>query len=734
MSSPDTHALLDRRGFLRVAALAGGGLSLAFLIDGSPLLAADEAKPAGAENFRPNGYLTISPDGTVTILSKNPDLGQGIKTTLPLIIAEELCADWKRVVVEQAPLNPALYGWQGAGGSTSVPSNYDNMRRAGAVARTLLVSAAAAEFGVPESECRAESGEVIHDITGRRLGFGALASKAATLPVPDAKTVVLKDRKDFSLLGRRVGGVDNKAVVTGALCYGIDVSLPGILYAAFVRCPAFGGKVKAANLDALRARPGVRKVFIVEGTGRDDELAAGVAIVADSTHLALSAADEAEITWDEDKACKDSWSGFAAKAAALSGEAGKEYQKSGDAKAALASAAKIIEASYTYPFVAHATMEPQNCTAHFSEGGLEIWTTSQNPGSGQDLVAKVLGIAKDKVRVHIIRGGGGFGRRLMNDYMAEAAFIAREAGVPIKLIHSRESDMTHDFYRAGGFHHLRGGIDGKGRLSGWTQHFVTFGQGGKDSRGAGMGAELFPLVVLPDRSVGKTLLPLGVPTGYWRAPGSCATAWVLESFLHELSAAAGRDHVEFLLELLGEPRWLPPANSGALHTGRSAGVIRLAAQKSGWGTPLPAGRGRGIAFHFCHQGYFAIVAEVTVGADRKLSVDRVVAVGDVGPIMNRSGAENQVEGSIVDGLSTLWLQAITFEEGRVQETNFQDYGLLRMAKAPRIETHFIESEYPPTGLGEPALPPLTPAVCNAIFAATGERVRTLPLVKAGFKA
>jgi len=723
---------IDRRGFIRLAALGSGCLGLALLLDGSPLLAEDKSKPAGPANFVPNAYLRIAADGSVTILSKNPELGQGIKTALPMVIAEELCADWNRVKVEQAPFDPAAYGWQGAGGSTGVPSNYDTMRRAGAVARTMLISAAAAELGAAEGECRAEAGEVIHDISGRRLGFGELAGKAALLPMPDPKSVTFKKRSELTLLGRRVQAVDSREIVTGALRYGADTTVPGMLYAAIVRAPAFGASVSKVDEKAALALPGVVRLIIIKGNGRDEELNDAVAVLARTAGQALAAADQVQVEWDESTASKDSWSAAVAKASTLAKEPGPELSNKGNTEAALKSSAKVLSASYTYPYIAHATMETQGCVARLQDGVLELWTTSQNAGSGVDAISRVLGHPKDKIRVHMVRAGGGFGRRLMNDYMVEAAWLTREAGVPVQALHSRETDMTHDYYRVGGFHHITAGLDDKGALTGWQHHFVTFGKGGKEGRGAGLALELFPMVLLKDRRVGRTILDSSIPTGYWRAPGSCAIAWVMESFLHELSVAAGRDHVEFLLELLGEPRWLPPANGGALHTGRAAGVIRLAAQKGDWGKPLPAGRGRGLAFHFCHQGHVAVLAEVTVREGKRLSVDRVVVVCDVGLVLNRSGAENQVEGSVIDGLSTLWLQEITFEAGRVQQANFQDYSLLRIAQAPRIECHFIESDFHPTGLGEPVLPPVLPAIANALFAATGERVRELPLTKAGY--
>jgi isoquinoline 1-oxidoreductase beta subunit len=366
---------------------------------------------------------------------------------------------------------------------------------------------------------------------------------------------------------------------------------------------------------------------------------------------------------------------------------------------------------------------------------LEIWAPSQSPQNGHEELARLAGVPAGKVTLHQRRIGGGFGRRLMNDYVYEVAAIAAKVDAPVKLTWLREDDMAHDFYRVGGFHAFKGGLDAGGKVVAWDDHFVTFTTGGdkpEPVRGGGASGNEFPCPLIPNMRLTHTMLPLGIPTGWWRAPGSCTLAWALQSFLHELSETAGRDHVEFLLELLGEPRWLDDGNPNALHTGRAAEVVKLAAEKGDWGKPLPEGHGRGISFYFCHRGHFAEVAEVSVDADNKVKLHRVVVVGDVGPIINRSGAENQVEGSVIDGWSTMLAQEITFENGRVQQSNFHDYLLARMPDQPHVEVHFIESDFPPTGLGEPALPPLAPAVCNAIFAVTGKRIRTLPLTKEGF--
>lgn len=723
---------IGRRGFLKLTGFAGGGLVLAFYLGVGNKVHAESAPDDKV--FAPNAFVQIRPDGKVVIYAKNPEVGQGVKTMLPMIVAEELGVAWEQVEVVQSEIDEEKFGPQFAGGSMSTPLNWDRLRHAGAAARHMLVAAAAAKWKVHASECAVAEGVVNHQKSGRSAGYGELASAAAELPVPENDALVLKDRKDYTILGKWVPGVDNPDLVRGRPMFASDLSVPGMLYAAYEKCPAFGGTVKSANLDAVKALPGVRDAFVVEGNGTPEELMPGVAIVAESTWAAFQGLKALRVEWDEAGAVQNSWSEFAAKAGELSKQDGSPLKETGDADAAFAKAAKTINAYYVYPFLAHATMEPQSCVAAFEDGAVEYWTPTQTPGDSLGMLAGLLDIPKENIRIHQLRGGGGFGRRLMNDYMAEAGMISRMAGAPIKLTWSREQDTAHDFYRVGGFHRLKGGIDGNGKLVAWRDHFVTFStnpEEGKTVRGGGMNLQ-FPHEFIPNLKLTQSLMELGVPMGWWRAPGSCSLAWVVNGFLHELSTEAGRDHVEFLLELLGEPRWLKPDDQNALHTGRAADVIKLAAEQSGWGEKLPKGHGRGLSFYFCHRGHFAEVAEVSVGADKKLAVHRVTVVGDVGPVLNRSGAENQVEGSVIDGLSAMWGQQITFEKGRVQQSNYHDYPLLRITQQPQIDVHFIESDFSPTGLGEPAFPPLAPAVTNAIYDASRIRVREFPLTKAGF--
>jgi isoquinoline 1-oxidoreductase beta subunit len=737
MNTSETTSM-DRRSFLRLSAVAGGGLVLGFYLDSLPGLGAAEVTNASASavagEFAPNAFIRIASDGAVTIFAHKPEIGQGVKTSLPTIVAEELEVDWHSVTVVMAPLDPA-FGSQAAGGSTSTPSSYMNLRRAGATARTLLIEAAAKTWSVPAGECRAEKGRVFHDASKRSLSYGELVARAATLPVPAADSVKLKDPKDFKLIGTRISGVDNPKIVTGQPLFGLDQKIPGMLYAVYTKCPVFGGKVVKANTDRVKKLPGVRDAFVLEGTSDLSGLMPGVAIVADSTWAAFSARKQLQVTWDEGPAANESWTAFSEQAATLGPKPGKAVlRKDGNVEAAFGNAAKVIEAQYVYPFLSHANLEPQNCTASVQGDQVEIWAPTQNPDGGLKQVVSTLGIPAANIKVHITRIGGGFGRRLMNDYMVEAAAISQKAKAPIKLTWAREDDMHHDFYRPGGFHFLKGAVDKNGALAAWRNHFVTFGNvPDKSGNGAGLGGDEFPARFVDNFLSEMSVLTCNIPMGWWRAPGSNSLAWVMQSFIDELAHAAGKDPLAFRLTLLGDKEVAPTTGQrGApFNAARAKGVLKLVAEKAGWGKNLPKGQGQGIAFHFSHRGYVAQVAEVTVSKDGTLKVDRIVSVADVGSeIINLSGAENQVEGSIIDGLSAAWLQQINYENGRMQQANFTDYLLLRIADAPKVECHFLKTENPVTGLGEPALPPLAPAVCNAIFAATGKRIRELPLSKA----
>jgi isoquinoline 1-oxidoreductase beta subunit len=731
---------VDRRAFLKATGFAGVGLLLG--CGSTPSRTADGS--VNQSDFQPSAYLQITRE-SIRIVAQNPEVGQGVKTSLPMIVAEELDAAWADVEVVQAPIDEARYPRQVAGGSLSIPKNWDSHRQAGAVARAMLVAAAAERWGVPASECTTAESRVLHEGRALRLHYTELADEAARQPVPDASQLVLKKREAYRLLGQRVTGVDNEALVRGEALFGIDHSVPGMKYAVYEKCEATGGKPRAANLDEIKALPGVVDCFVLEGNANPMELMPGVAIVADSTWAALRARKKLWVEWDESEASKDSWSRTAEKARAIATGSGEAAQQSaqlgsnrvvdtGDVDSAFESAEHKVESFYTYHFVSHAQLEPQNCTAHVANGKAELWAPTQTPTRAVTSVANLLGIAESDVTLHQTRCGGGFGRRLYNDFAAEAAAISEHAGVPIKLQWTREDDMRHDLYRAGGFHAMKGGLDRSGRVTAWHGRFITLSPDGERTvTGGGLRAGVFPDGLVEDCRLEETMLEWTTPCGAWRAPGSNVYGFVVQGFLDELAVAAGRDFRELLLETLGEPRWLEPGNPWALDTGRAAGVIRLVSEKAGWGRKMPKGRGLGLGFYCSHGGHVAEVADVSVDAEKRLRVHKVYVAADVGLIVNRSMAENQAEGSIIDGLSTMLAQSVTHENGRVAETNFDRYPLLRMSQAPEVEVHFIESAHPPSGLGEPVLPPLAPAVSNAIYAASGHRVRTLPISEEGFR-
>jgi isoquinoline 1-oxidoreductase beta subunit len=745
MSSPVLENA-SRRDFLRQSVLASGGLVLGSYLNlsyGAANLVAKPSQIANQQQFKPNAFIRIAANGIVTLISKQPEIGQGIKTALPMIIAEELEVNWRDVEIVQGDLDP-IYGSQSAGGSRSTPTNYEEFHRLGATARVMLIQAAAAIWNLPAAELIARDSAVHHLATARQLAFGELVATAAELPVPAPELVKVKDPKDYTLLGTRVAGVDNPRLLTGQPLFGIDVKLPGMLYAVYQKAPVFGAKVISANLDKIKTLPGVKQAFVIDGGSSLKGLVSGVAIVADSTWAAFSARKQLEVIWDEGQLVTQSWQGFTEQAKQLASQPGTDVlRKDGDVKQAFEQAANTVTAAYSYPFISHASIEPQNCTAWYKKDGtIEIWAPTQNPEAGQKIITETFGIAKNNITLHITRSGGGFGRRLIPDYIAEAAAIAKQVAVPVKLTWSREDDLQHDQFRAGGFHFLRGGLNQQGKLIAWHNHFVTFAhkvvKDGKASlelgSGANMSGDEFPGRWVENCLLEQTPLECNIPMGPWRAPRSNVLAWVFHSFIDELAHAAGRDPLAFRLELLGEKDFVPGTGEQGIpyNVSRMKHVLQHVAEKAEWGKKsLPKGQGQGIAFHFSHLGYIAQVADVTVSKYGKLKVDRVVVATDIGSqIVNLSGAENQVQGSVIDGLGALMFQQLDIQQGRIVESNFHDYPMIRIDDAPtQVDVHFLKTNYPVTGLGEPALPPLAPAVCNAIFAATGVRVRQLPLLK-----
>ena len=705
---------MQRRAFLEVAGTIGAGLVIGFRIPDRH----------GVVPFAPNAWLQVDTDGSVTVTTDKSEMGEGNHTALAMIAAEELDADWSKVKVGAVPTNPA--GWSrrmSTGGSTSVRTSWEILRKAGATARAMLVTAAAQTWGVEAAACSTRNGTVTH--ANHRLTYGELAQKAATLPVPE-KTP-LKDPKDFRILGTRVPRLDTPSKVNGTAEFGIDVRMPGMLVASIERSPVFGGKVKSFDATAAKAVPGVRHVVQLDGTpwtgtngawGVGTE--AGIAVVADTYWQAVQGRQALRITWDEGP--NATLSDIPAKLAALSGQAGVTAKTAGDAAAALAGAAKKIESVYTVPFLHHATMEPMNCTAFVRAGACEVWVPTQNQTRAQEVAAEAAGVPKETVRIHTTLLGGGFGRRLESDFVAEAVSISKAVNAPVKVIWSREDDTKHGFYRPATYNRLAAGLDAQNKPVAWTHHIVAppilikFGplQNGIDGTLID-GASDVPYS-FPNLFVDQLAVDLPVPLGFWRSVGASQNAFVVECFMDEVAAAAGRDPFELRREMLqSKPRHLR--------------VLELAAAKAGWGTPLPPGRGRGIAISEWEPTTCAEVAEVSVAPDGTVRVHRVVCAVDCGPVVNVDTIEAQMQGGVVFGLSAALYGEITIDRGRVRQGNFTDYPMLRIPEMPVVETHIVPSNDAIGGIGEPSVPPTAPAVCNAIFAATGKRIRSLPIGK-----
>jgi isoquinoline 1-oxidoreductase beta subunit len=737
---------VDRRSFLKVTALAGGGFMLATYLEPLDTLFA-QGRGGNQAPLSPHAFISIDANGIATIIAKNPEIGQGVKVMLPMLIAEELDIEWANVRIEQGDLNPARYGVQSAGGSTATPNNWTPMRQMGAAARQMLIAAAAEAWSVPATEVTTTPGRLLHSASGRSAGYGQFADAAARMAPPALASLTLKDPKAYRIIGTPIPGVDNFKIVTGQPLFGSDVKVPGMLYAAYQRCPVIGGKAISANLDAIKAMPGVRHAFIVPDSHGGGSMS-GVAVVADTWWQADNARKKLQVTWDNGLAATDNSAAFSARAVELSKQAPHSTSRNdGDCDAALASAAKVVEAHYEYPFLAHAPMEPPNATAVLRDGKLEIWAGTQQPGGVVNTMATALGIKPEDVTLHMPRMGGSFGRRLYNDYVVETAVIAKTVGAPVQLRWSREDEMRQEVFRPAGYHFLKGGLNAAGELVAWRNHFMSFSVAGAPTtnaegqpqapRAAGsstLGATEFPSRFVPNFATHVSLMPLGVVTGAHRAPGSCAISFVMQSFLDELAHAAGKDPVQFRLDLMAREPIAVQGGGAQFNASRMTAVLKLVAEKSGWGKrSLPAGTGMGVGFHFSHQGYFAEVAEVTVDANKRIRVNKVWTAGDVGRhIINPLNAESQVHSAVIDGLSQLMLE-ITVDGGRVLQNNYDSYPVLRMRQAPpEIEAHWVLSDNNPTGLGEPPLPPIIPAVTNAIFAATGTRVRSLPLTKHGF--
>ena len=696
-----------RRTFLKVSAAAGGGLLIGVHL---PLAAAE----ATDGEFAPNAWIRIGTDDRITLRVASSEMGQGVYTAIPMLLAEELECDWMRIQVEMAPaakayINP-LIGQQLTGGSTAIRAFYTPLRQAGAAGRELLIRAAAKRWGVKETECRAENGVVTHAASERRLRYGQLTAEAAKLPPPGE--VFLKDPNEFRLLGKPMPRLDTPVKVSGAAAFGLDVKLPGLLTAVVARCPVFGGKLKSFDDTKAKAVPGVRAVFAIHS---------GVAVVADSFWAAKLGRDALRVKWDEGANARLGSAEIRKNLELALARKKVEARREGDVAKALAAAARTVEAEYEAPYLAHACMEPMNCTARVTARGCELWVPTQNQSGAQHVAGLITELPPEKIKVHTTFLGGGFGRRSEQDFLAEAVELALRTRSPVKVVWTREDDIRHDFYRPATLNRLAAALDAEGNVTGWRH----------DLAGASIFARVFPGNIkngldntavegaanlpyaIPNQQVSWVMENGFVPVGFWRSVGSSQNAWITECFLDEVARAANKDPFELRRKLLKlRPRHL--------------GVLELAAQKAGWGTELPPGRARGIALAESFGSFVAQVAEVSIDNGRP-RVHRVTAAIDCGTVVNPDTVVAQMESSIVYGLTAALYGEITIKNGRVEQGNFTDYLLLRQNEMPAVDVYIVNSIEPPGGVGEPGTPPIAPAVANALFALTGKPVRKLPI-------
>lgn len=719
---------INRRAFLVNGAAAGAGLIIGVRLPETLLFAQEHKKKPAPNPFV--AYIHVKPSGQISLIVAKSEMGQGIRTGLAMCLAEEAEVDWNTVSVEQAQTRPDLYPHLGTGGSGSTMENFMPLRQAGATVRWLMISAAATKWKVPRTQCRARNGAVVHRASSRQATYGELVEAASKLPIPPAKTVLLKNSSEFQLIGHPTPRVDIPAKSNGSAQFGIDVRVPDMLFAVVARCPTFGGKVASFDASRAKAMPGVRDVFEIPALGADMFTAGGIAVVADSTWTAIQGRDALQITWDLGAAVSESTDALREALRAAAHQPGKRFRNDGDVDAALAKASRHIEAVYEFPFLAHATMEPMNITVHARGKECEVWAPSQSPDWVQRTVARVLEIPPEKVVVHTTLMGGGFGRRYMADFPAEGAQIAKVVGKPVQLMWTREDDMTHDFYRPAACHRMRGALDASGRPTAWAHTMATTSiraywdpkaDPGRQEIG---GAREMPYAI-PNVRLDYNPAASSVPRAWWRSVENSFNGFAVECFIDELAAAAGKDPVQFRKSLLATPPNWKPRSDDDPDPARLRGVLELAAEKSDWTKPLPKGKGRGIASYSSFGSYFAEVAEVTI-SEKSFKVDRIVAAVDCGVTVNPESVRSQTEGAIIFALSAALKNEITIRNGAVEQTNFDGYDPVRINEAPPIEVYLVKSEEDCGGMGEPGVPPLAPAVANAVFAASGKRLRRLP--------
>jgi isoquinoline 1-oxidoreductase beta subunit len=700
---------LSRREFVAAGVAAGAGLVIGFYLPHGN---------SSRSTFAPNAYLKIAPDGKITIVVARSEMGQGVRTSLPMILAEELDADWKQITIEQAGAS-MLYGDQTTGGSASVRTTWDPMRKAGAAAREMLISAAALEWGVARSACKAENSAVVHSPSNRRLTYGQLAGKASAQPIPT--DVPLKQAKDYQIVGKSVPRIDTPSKVDGTAAFGIDFRVPGMKYAVLVRCPVIGGKV--ASFDDKESK----KISGIGYVGKINDSA--VAVVADSVWSAMEGRRVLNVQWD-DGPNKDLNSSaiFESLKKSASNKAVTLYATGDTSKVS----GRRIEAEYQLPLMAHAAMEPGNCTARFRGSNCELWAPTQVPQDVRDSVAQAIGLDPDQVKVNVTLMGGGFGRRLEHDYGVEAALVSKAASVPVKVLWTREDDMRNSTYRPASYHKLSAVLDAQGWPVAFTHRIVAPSISGQKGLPTPNGVdpdlpdEAALIYSFPAATVEYVMTETPVPLGWMRSVYALQAGFASESFIDELAVAAKKDPLEYRLHLLSKDEDIKYFDT-VWHTARMRGVLQLAAEKAGWGKPLPAGHYQGIACFGCFSTYMAEVVDITIENDQP-RVHRVVAAMDCGQVVNPNILEQQIKGGVTYALTNALRAQITIDKGRVVQGNFDDYAPIRMSEAPVIEAYTVSSTEAPTGAGEPPVPPLAPALCNAIFAATRKRIRALPIL------
>ncbi len=727
-----TRQIISRRTLLKTGAISGASLLIGFHF---PFAFAQDSQQAPAPNPF-NAWIRIDADNTVTLTAPLAELGEGLATALPMILAEELELDWSKIRIARAPFDPQWYGDQSVGGSGGVAGSWMPLRQAGAAAREMLIAAAAKTWVVAPDSCFARDGAVYHGPRTKSLTYGELVETASKLAIPNLNSVKLKNPADFRIVGTSLPRVDVQEKIDGTGKFGLDVRVPGMLYAVIARCPTFAGKLAKFDDTKAKAVPGVRHIFAVPPFPpvHNQE---GVAVVADSTWAAMQGRKALEIQWGPGPAEKESSASFREQFVALAAKPGKPVRNDGDADAALSRAGKTIDAVYELPFLAHATMEPMNCTVHVRPDGADVWAPTQGPSWARDTVAFLGQLKPESVAVHPMLAGGGFGRRYHADFVAEAAFASHRVSAPVQVVWTREDDIQHDFYRPAHYQTLSAALEQNGNIAAWRHRIVSTSiraYWDPPDRAKPEGQEVSGATEMPYSAANVRVEyanpPSHVPVMWWRSVEDSVNGFTVESFIDELAAAAKADPLAYRLRLLDPPRKIkniPWPDNDLLDTERLKAVLKLAAEKSDWGKALPAGSGRGVAALFSFNTYVAQVAEVTVAKNGAVKVNRIVCAVDCGRAINPAGVKAQMESGIIFGLSAALMGEITIENGATKESNFDGYPIVRMRESPVIEVHIVQSEEKPTGCGEPGVPPAAPAVTNAIFAATGKRIRRLPI-------